>query len=532
MAPPIETVPAEKPDPLPIAQELTDRAVDRPLSETPSGCLTFVKQTGGDGLYRPERPTKLRNSLLAGVGFLELANAGDFAANVWNEIPVPVHAIVLMALGASVALGILYFAVQDARLSWANVCGLRAERRHLHQALGDARRQHGDVKDKAMVRTLACLLDVNFRETGTELVDRLGMDVCMGFGALTVGVGTFMAIGGANRNVFFASNLLSGYVGNAPCALYGLANLFWSLFVWRRAHRHRRAGATSTTTTTTTGLAGGRIEQMLQARVARVQLHSALNGVTGVVAGAASLVTATMWWGYVVLIPCIASSVLANYIWRHRIGYQRPLAAQQHAVVSFDEESTVAELAFVDASRRRWRQPRSSDPFAGLVAKPDSISCVVEFIVRNRLFEAFCLRVLADAQVCALTAALVDTASDTVTIRAESLAAVTDDAVRGRLIDLAWAVMTGAAPKCFRDQENALLEVLGCLLCRPVDANEKPEAPVVAEDPATVSTTESSVGLSTSDGLAGPHEPVAALEQVVVVDATEQEHDGGRVIIS
>ncbi|KIH87262.1 hypothetical protein SPBR_04953 [Sporothrix brasiliensis 5110] len=505
MATPIETVPAEKSDPLPITQASTDRAVDRPLSETSSGCLAFVKQTGGDGRYRPERPTKLRNSLLAGVGFLELANAGDFAANVWNEIPVPVHAIVLMALGASVALGILYFAAKDARLSWANVCGLRAERRHLRQAMGDARRRHGD--DKAVVRTLACLLDVNFRETGTELVDRLGMDVCMGFGALTVGVGTFMAIDGANRDVFLASNLLSGYVGNAPCALYGLANLFWSLFVWRRAHRHRRAGAT--TTTTVTGLAGGRIEQMLQARIARVQLHSALNGVTGVVAGAASLVTATMWWGYVVLIPCIASSVLANYFWRHRIGYQRPLVAQQHAVVPFDEASIVAELAFVDASRQRWRQPRSSDPFAGLVAKPDSVSCVVEFIVRNRLFEALCMRVLADAQVCAHTAALVDTASDTVTVRAESLAAVTDDAARGRLIDLAWAVMIDAAPKCFRDQENALLEVLGCLLCRPVDANEKHEAPEAAEDPAT----------------ATPPASEPALEHVIEMDALQQEHE-------
>ena len=80
----IEAAPAEKPN-LPIAQFSTERAVDRPLSETPSGCLTFVQRKDG---YRPERQTKLRNSLLAVMGFLELANAGDFAANVSNTIPL------------------------------------------------------------------------------------------------------------------------------------------------------------------------------------------------------------------------------------------------------------------------------------------------------------------------------------------------------------------------------------------------------------------------------------------------------------
>jgi hypothetical protein len=38
---------------------------------------------------------RLKNSLLFGVGLLELANAGDFAANVWNQVPVPHFAMVL-----------------------------------------------------------------------------------------------------------------------------------------------------------------------------------------------------------------------------------------------------------------------------------------------------------------------------------------------------------------------------------------------------------------------------------------------------
>lgn len=491
----IEAAPAEKSD-LPIAQFSTERTVDRPLSETPSGCLTFVKRKNG---YRPERQTKLRNSLLAVMGFLELANAGDFAANVWNKIPLPVYAIVLMVMGASVALGILYFVVKDARLSWENLCGLRVERCYLRMEQARRHRQ-----DKEMARTLESLLDVNFREMGTELVDRIGMDMFMGFGALTVGIGTFMAIGGANENVYRASNLLSGYIGNAPCALYGLANLFWSIFVWRRAHRHSQAG--------TNRLAGSRIEQMLKMRTSAVKVHSSLNGITGVVGGAGSLASATMWWGYVVLVPCIASSILANYFWRHKIGYQRPLVRQ---VVPLDEESIVAELAFVDLSRQQWSQPRS-DPFTGLVSEPGSVSCVMEFILRNRLFEEFCMCVLADADVCA---ALFDASSDIdiVTISSESLGAVNDVAVRGRLIEIGWALMTEAAPKCFRDQENSLLEVLGCFLCHPGYDDEKIEVQP-AERPATA---EDSVASSTLDGVAEPCDAEDALERVVEMDAPE-----------
>jgi hypothetical protein len=61
------------------------------------------------------------------------------------------------------------------------------------------------------------------------VVDRIGMDVLVGFGAAVVGIGTIMAIGGANNHVHSASNLLSGYIGIAPGTFYELANTAWSL---------------------------------------------------------------------------------------------------------------------------------------------------------------------------------------------------------------------------------------------------------------------------------------------------------------
>ena len=48
----------------------------------------------------------LKNSLLASVGYLELANAKDFAANVWNDVPVPKCAMAFMAIGGVLAIGL------------------------------------------------------------------------------------------------------------------------------------------------------------------------------------------------------------------------------------------------------------------------------------------------------------------------------------------------------------------------------------------------------------------------------------------
>jgi hypothetical protein len=66
-----------------------------PTPSLSSDKVTFIRQKGR---FNPLKQRRLKNSLLAGVGFLELANAGDFAANVWNEIPVPHFAAALWPL--------------------------------------------------------------------------------------------------------------------------------------------------------------------------------------------------------------------------------------------------------------------------------------------------------------------------------------------------------------------------------------------------------------------------------------------------
>ncbi len=191
---------------------------------TSNAPLTFLRRKSrftGRYRYTLLSQTSLRNSLLPLAGFLELANAGDFAANVFNDVPVPAFAAALMGIGGCVALFFAVVAIYDAHLAWQNVCILRRERRTLHSlssrpqyrqqsgttnANADAEKE--DLSTSTDVRTTArprppppnagldqaqphafalrVYIDVNTFELGTEIIDRLMMDVTIGFGAVLV----------------------------------------------------------------------------------------------------------------------------------------------------------------------------------------------------------------------------------------------------------------------------------------------------------------------------------------------------------
>jgi hypothetical protein len=407
-----------------------------------SDWVTLIRHGGG---YRPAKPGRLRNSLLAAVGLLELANSGDFAANVWNEIPVPPYAVALMAVGGAVALSLSYFAFKDAKLSWQNIRLLREERYYLQT------QKSRHAEDRHTVRNLDACLDVDFREVGTELIDRVAMDLLMGFGAILVGIGTFMAIDGANRRVWHASNLLSGYIGNTPAALYGTVNAAWSTYVWTRAHRHCVAGAKE--------LNAGLVEGLLNRRVRAVKTHALINGTTGVFAGVASLITATRWWGYVILIPCIVSSIYCNYFWRRRIGYERPFVRQ---MLRMDKISLTRELEFVSSVQQLLKEA-PSESLQRLASDYKSIASVIEFIVMNDLFEDFCIRLLHDTH---LSAALFGISHEDLTIDSRRLLAVDVEYIP-RILEIAQTCVSEMGPTYFQYRERYLLETLGCYLSTP-----------------------------------------------------------------
>ncbi|RAH74857.1 uncharacterized protein BO66DRAFT_387678 [Aspergillus aculeatinus CBS 121060] len=317
--------------------------------------------------YRILHQPLFRNSLLAGVGYLELANAADFAANVWNEIPVPLHAKILMAIGGPCALCMTLVAARDMYLSAANVRLLRRERTFLADSISASASSadhtddgpHRPTPHPSSERSTIDRLNeykhgVNTREVLTEVIDRILMDLLMGVGALLVGIGTLLAIWGADPTIYRASNLLSGYVGNGLAAGFGLVNAIWSAYLVWRFQRCWRACAAAAAEEE------GKIPRdqnhelpaslktKLRARMRALQFHAVVNGVNGVVAGAASMVTATMWYGYVVLVPCIVSLILLNVFWRARLGYDRSLGT--FSSTGLDAESCTAATATTAAA--------------------------------------------------------------------------------------------------------------------------------------------------------------------------------------
>ena len=424
--------------------------VDRlPRLVLASDCFTFTKR---GARYVSATRWKLQNNLLASVGFLELANAGDFAANVFNSIPVPPYAIALMAMGGTLALSISYFAFKDSRLGWSNLLLLREERRHLRKSKASC------SVDEQINQDLDTRLSVNFREIGTEIVSRILMDILMGFGAILIGIGTFMAIGGANPRVFHASNLLSGYIGNVPLALYAVVNASWCFYVRTKAHQHGKYGAKA--------LGGQAAGNLLRRRVRIVEAYTTVNAITSLLGGAGSLIATTMWWGYVILVVVIISSILSNYVWRHIVGYERPIRG---GVIRMTKDSLARELEFV-VSVQKILQDGSSKSLPRLVSDSQSVVAVMEFIVGNDLFEDFCGRLLRDTR---LTTAMLGVLDEDLTIDSEHILAV-DKRSTPYILEVAQTCVSETGPTLFQYRERYLLEMIGSYLC--LSSSEGPKA--------------------------------------------------------
>ncbi|KAK8068735.1 hypothetical protein PG994_005351 [Apiospora phragmitis] len=266
-------------------------------------------------MYLVETRTRRLNDLMFLIGWLEFFNGLDFPANVFNQRPVPAYAFGLMITGGMLILLASCLAFWDMRKSWHNLQLLRRERAHLHAELERAEAQNGDEEAVLCTLHIRAWLWVNRGELGWEFTDRALMDSLGGFGGLLVGAGTLMAPAGANRRIFEASNLLSGYVGNGFVAFYGLINAVWAAYLWRLGSQRWTAVESH--------LKDSQILKRARRCFWYHQVYAAVYGVTVVVAAVGSLVSATMWYGYIVLIPCIVSSVFGNVLWRRRVGYNR-----------------------------------------------------------------------------------------------------------------------------------------------------------------------------------------------------------------
>ncbi|UNI16593.1 hypothetical protein JDV02_003019 [Purpureocillium takamizusanense] len=413
---------------------------------------------GGDGNGRPVttlardkhgrfdfvRGSRLINNLPFIVGFMELGNAGDFAANVWNDVPVPIYAIVFMAIGGVVAGALSVFAFRDAFVSCRNVLFLRLQRRAI-EAERQRRVQRGEsLLDMDVYRA------VTFREFGSETIARWFMDMLLGFGAVLICIGTFMAIGGANYDVWFASNLLSGYIGNAPIALYGLVNSGWCGYIFLKAQHHIAATAGP--------LKGSRAAALIKRRSRNVQTFCVINGTATILGGVGSMITATRWWGYVILIPVIMSSVFCNVWWRRRVGYTRAWA-KPTPFPALSPSKLVADLEFAARAEVTIRENRDN-PLQQFVADPASLPDVVAFLECHDLFDDFCLRVVSSVPDARSALGGSQPTCNELHIGVGEILAL-DKALHAQLLDAAQGCFRELGAEHFRNRERYTAELLG-----------------------------------------------------------------------
>ena len=264
----------------------------------------------GEQRRTPENLYGYRNNLLLAVGFLDLANAMDFPANVWNERVLPIYAKVLMGLGGSIIILASSIAICDFIRCLRNVRFLHRERHWLKE-----QERAADTPEER--RTVKAWLLINRRELGWEYFDRMSLDVCMGISAVLVGPGTLLAIRGDIHPIWRASNLLSGYVGNSFMPVNATIITIWNFYMWQCAYRHRLA-----INKIAASLEPSIIHSLL-GRAVKHQMYAMLIGLSMWVTAVGSMMSATMWHGYVVLIPSIIGSIIATWFWRAELGYNR-----------------------------------------------------------------------------------------------------------------------------------------------------------------------------------------------------------------
>ncbi|KAM0228509.1 hypothetical protein ACHAPO_010710 [Fusarium lateritium] len=377
---------------------------------------------------------RLRNNLFAAVGFLELANAGDFAANVWNDVPVPIYAIVFMAIGGTSAFVLSICAFFDSRKAWRNVKFLKQQKKLLK------------AEEASLSRDV--FIEITTRELRIEVINRWLMDLLMGGGAMLISTGTFMAIGGANPKVWLASNILSGYLGNAPIALFGLLSAIWAVMVVSKMTSHRAAARKE--------LQGSTTLRVLKERCFNVQVFFILNGASNVLGGVGSMLTAERWWGYVILIPVIISSIFCNIWWRHRVGYDRPYIS----TLPTTNLEIITETIEATSQLRHGIQDGAGVNLEHIFGDSVTLQEVLELFVKHDLFEQFSLRLITNKHVRHL---FIHAEVTSVQVSVDGILTVAEE-YHTTIMGIAMTFMKKHGPRHLLHRERFLLEVLGTYL--------------------------------------------------------------------
>lgn len=440
--------------------ESTEEEKKEPLHTAPNaspiaGLLVTqtINVTHTNGVASVARPDRVYLIPFWAIGFIDLANSGDFAANVFNEIPVPIYATVLMVLGGVFALVMSMVAFYDARHSSRNIQLMREERQRLRRAVGK------DEEKVDMAGQANALLELNTRDIRTEIFDRAGMELTMGTAAFLVSVGCFLAPGGANTRVFQASNLLSGYIGNSPAAFYGLINALWSIMAWTRAQRHRRNAMSR--------LQPGSTRDAFMKRNLLVRLHAIASGLSALISGSLGMVTPTHWWPYPVLLVCGIVFFWSTWEYKQKIGYQRAVLSELDEL-QVSTHAILQEIKFLDHVKKNHLKKDLAVVSTVITSQPVMATYAhlvmnVGTVIRLDLFEQLCIKAVAKEQLLAEFFPA-DGSEDTgMSLTPQHFFSVGEDN-SSLVLQLTQDCLQAVTERDLHLREQYLLEMLGCCL--------------------------------------------------------------------
>jgi len=218
----------------------------------------------------------------------QMSSGGELSEQTNKLIPASV------ALGGTLALTISIFAFRDAFLSRENI-----RNSEKNGGLVGTKGRSGS-RDLSRFGQSA---RYEFPGTGHRICGTSGNGHCDGIRSHHGWHWYFLAIGGANPRIFSASNLLSGYIGNAPLHFFGLCNTGFSVYVWRRAHRTRQ-GSDQRSEVCDVSPSDSQSQDTC-CYICHHGSHSWLR---------LHWLLLQHWEGYPVLIPCIISSIVCNYL--------------------------------------------------------------------------------------------------------------------------------------------------------------------------------------------------------------------------
>ena len=295
------------------------------------------------------------------VILFELDSYGDIGSTPLFPTPLSPLALTLLPVGGAACL--LFGArpaLQDVASGLRNLRALRDEKKRLllrqHAVRAGVRaRQAGasgpqatrntpmlDLRRELM--TLNTRLAICSAEQHSERTDRVISGALVAPGTIITAVGNFVTPGflvaASNSGAALTADLLTGFVGNAPIALYSVVNAAYNARKARIAHRRLHHLQRFCLHEIWHDLHID-VDAMLQRRQQMIRNNAICKSISAIGIGVGGVLTAINPIGYAVLLPFAVGRATCEYLAHKKLGYSRRIytgPSEPHSIATLVNE--------------------------------------------------------------------------------------------------------------------------------------------------------------------------------------------------